>query len=203
MRPKRILNEEAMMIDSVQGYVASVGADFVVVVVGGVGLRVYSTPAAIEAHGRELLLHTVLIVREDALTLYGFPSESERELFELITSVSGIGPRLGLAILSHMSIERLRQAVLNKQPELLTRVPGIGKKLAEKIVFELRDKLRGGSSAAPSGAVADVDADVLEALMTFGYSQAEANAAVKSIAADVAGDFEERMRAALAYFTRG
>lgn len=191
------------MIDSVQGYVSGVGADYVVVVVGGVGLRVYSTPAAISAQGSDLLLHTVLIVREDALTLYGFTTESERDLFELITSVSGIGPRLGLAILSHMSIDRLRQAVLNKQPELLTRVPGIGKKLAEKIVFELRDKLRGaGGAAAPSGAAADVDADVMEALITFGYSQSEASAAIGSIGTDVAGDFEERMRAALAYFTR-
>ena len=191
------------MIDSVQGYVSGVGADYVVVVVGGVGLRVYTTPAAISAQGSDLLLHTVLIVREDALTLYGFPTLAERDLFELITSVSGIGPRLGLAILSHMSLDRLRQAVLNKQPELLTRVPGIGKKLAEKIVFELRDKLRGaGTAAAPSGAVADVEADVMEALITFGYSQSEANAAIKSIGAEVAGDFEERMRAALAYFTR-
>jgi holliday junction DNA helicase RuvA len=191
------------MIDSVQGYVASAGADYVVVVVGGVGLRVYSTPAAMSAQGSDLLLHTVLIVREDALTLYGFTTMAERDLFELITSVSGIGPRLGLAILSHMSLDRLRQAVLNKQPELLTRVPGIGKKLAEKIVFELRDKLRGASTAtAPSGAAADVDADVMEALITFGYSQSEAGAAIGSIGADVGGDFEDRMRAALAYFTR-
>jgi holliday junction DNA helicase RuvA len=101
------------MIDSVQGYVASAGADYVVVVVGGVGLRVYSTPAAMSAQGSDLLLHTVLIVREDALTLYGFTTMAERDLFELITSVSGIGPRLGLAILSHMSLDRLRQASLN------------------------------------------------------------------------------------------
>jgi Holliday junction DNA helicase RuvA len=108
-----------------------------------------------------------------------------------------------LAILSHMSMERLRQSVLNKQPELLTRVPGIGKKLAEKIVFELRDKLRGttGTTTA-SGDAADVDSDVLAALLTFGYSQAEAAAALKAIPDGTPADFEERMRAALAYFTR-
>ncbi len=193
------------MIASVEGRVSAAGADYVVVVVGGVGLRVFTTPAALATpEGDFLLLHTTLIVREDALTLFGFPTLAERELFDLITTVSGIGPRLGLAILSHMSLERLRQAVLNKQPELLTRVPGIGKKLAEKIVFELRDKLRGstGAAAASSGDSADVDSDVTAALLTFGYSQAEASAAIQSIPRDTPADFEERMRAALAYFTR-
>jgi holliday junction DNA helicase RuvA len=192
------------MIASVEGRVSAYGADYVVVVVGGVGLRVYTTPAAISTpEGETLLLHTTLIVREDALTLFGFPTLAERELFDLITTVSGIGPRLGLAILSHMSMERLRQSVLNKQPELLTRVPGIGKKLAEKIVFELRDKLRGTTgTAAASGDAADVDSDVLAALLTFGYSQAEATAALKAIPDGTPADFEERMRAALAYFTR-
>lgn len=193
------------MIASVEGRVSTSGADYVVVVVGGVGLRVHTTPAAIATpEGETLLLHTALIVREDALTLFGFPTLAERELFDLITTVSGIGPRLGLAILSHMSMDRLRQAVLNKQPELLTRVPGIGKKLAEKIVFELRDKLRGGAGAptSPAGDAADVDSDVLAALLTFGYSQAEAAAAIQSIPEGTAADFEERMRAALAYFTR-
>jgi Holliday junction DNA helicase RuvA len=189
------------MIASIQGNIASAGADYVVIVVGGLGLKVFTTPTAISQQGSDMLLHTTLIVREDALTLYGFPTLSERELFDLITTVSGIGPRLGLAILSHMSMERLRQAVLNKQPELLTRVPGIGKKLAEKIVFELRDKLRGAAGAAAAAETAsDVDADVLEALITFGYSQSEASAAIKAINADVPHDFEERMRAALAYF---
>jgi Holliday junction DNA helicase RuvA len=193
------------MIASVEGRVSASGADYVVVVVGGVGLRVHSTPAVTATpEGETLLLHTTLIVREDALTLFGFPTLAERELFDLITTVSGIGPRLGLAILSHMSMDRLRQAVLNKQPELLTRVPGIGKKLAEKIVFELRDKLRGstGAPSSPGGEAADVDGDVLAALLTFGYSQAEASAAIQSIPEGTAADFEERMRAALTYFTR-
>ncbi|MDX2140454.1 MAG: Holliday junction branch migration protein RuvA [Chloroflexota bacterium] len=191
------------MIASIQGHISAVGADYVIIVVGGLGLKVFTTPAAISQQGSDVLLHTALIVREDALTLYGFPTLSERELFDLITTVSGIGPRLGLAILSHMSMERLRQAVLNKQPELLTRVPGIGKKLAEKIVFELRDKLRGAAGVAAIADTAnDVDADVLEALITFGYSQSEASAAIKAINTDVAHDFEERMRAALAYFAQ-
>jgi Holliday junction DNA helicase RuvA len=193
------------MIASIEGRVSNRGGDFVVVTVGGVGLRVYTTPDALSTPaGEMLLLHTTLIVREDALTLFGFPTLAERELFDLITSVSGIGPRLGLSILSHMSMERLRQSVLNKQPELLTRVPGIGKKLAEKIVFELRDKLQKGVGTSQPGtdAASDVDQDVIAALLTFGYSQAEAAAAVASIAPDTPPDFEERMRAALTYFTR-
>lgn len=193
------------MIASVEGRVSAASADYIILVVGGVGLRIYTTPAALAtAAGEVLLLHTALIVREDALTLFGFPTLAERELFDLITTVSGIGPRLGLAILSHMSMDRLRQAVLNKQPELLTRVPGIGKKLAEKIVFELRDKLRAGTSTttASAGESGDVDSDVLAALLTFGYSQSEATAAIQSIEPQTPADFEERMRAALAYFTR-
>jgi holliday junction DNA helicase RuvA len=192
------------MIASVQGSVLQAGTDWIVVSVGGVGIRTYTTPSVIAREtGSEIFLHTVLIVREDALTLFGFESTAERELFELLTSVSGIGPRLGLAIMSHLSIDRLRQAVLNKQPEILTRVPGIGKKLAEKLVFELRDKLKGGSAVASvDGATADVNADIIEALITFGYSNAEAQAAIKSIAADAPNDFEERMRLALQYFMR-
>jgi Holliday junction DNA helicase RuvA len=191
------------MIASLEGIVAGSSADYVILVVQGVGFQVYATgEVTAAAPGDALLLHTVLIVREDALTLFGFKTTAERDLFNLITSVSGIGPRLGLSILSHMSLERLRQAVFNKQPELLTRVPGIGKKLAEKIVFELRDKLRGAAEAVPAGEASNVDVDVIEALLTFGYNQGEAQAAVRAIPADTPQDFEERMRAALAYFMR-
>ena len=191
------------MIASLEGIVAGSSAEYVILVVQGVGFQVYTTgEVTAAAPGDSLLLHTVLIVREDALTLFGFKTTAERDLFNLITSVSGIGPRLGLSILSHMSIERLRQAVFNKQPELLTRVPGIGKKLAEKIVFELRDKLRGAAEAMPAGEASNVDADVVEALLTFGYNQGEAQAAVRAIPADTPQEFEERMRAALAYFMR-
>lgn len=192
------------MIASVRGTVEASGADYVIIVANGVGYQIFttSTVATSAVEGSDLHLHTVLIVREDAMTLFGFPSLHERDLFNLITSVSGIGPRLGLAILSHLSIDRLRQAVLNKQPELLTRVPGIGKKSAEKIVFELRDKLRGTGAAAPAGDAIEVDADVMEALLTFGYNQSEAQAAIAAIPADTAHEFEERMRAALAYFMR-
>lgn len=192
------------MIAFVRGSVALSGNDHIIVDVGGVGVLVNTTLSAAAAaiEGEPIYLHTVLVVREDAWALYGFQAHAERDLFNLLTSVSGIGPRLGLSILSHMSLDRLRQAVLNKQPELLTRVPGIGKKTAEKIVFELRDKLRGVAEAAPSGDAADVNADVIEALITFGYSQSEAQAAIKSIPAETPSDFEERMRVALAYFMR-
>jgi len=193
------------MIASVRGTVEASGADYVIIVANGIGYQINttSTVATSAVEGSPLHLHTVLIVREDAMTLFGFPSLHERDLFNLITSVSGIGPRLGLAILSHLSIDRLRQAVLNKQPEILTRVPGIGKKSAEKIVFELRDKLRGtATDAVPAGDVIEVDADVMEALLTFGYTQSEAQAAIAAIPADTAHEFEERMRAALAYFMR-
>ncbi len=128
-----------------------------------------------------------MIVREDSLTLYGFSTLAERDLFDRLITVSGVGPKLALAILGTMSIDSLRNAVGSGQPELLTRVPGIGKKMAEKIVFELKDKLKGADGLISAGAVSDVNRDVLDALIGFGYSIAEASAALELASARYAG----------------
>jgi holliday junction DNA helicase RuvA len=189
------------MIASLEGVIGALTPDQVVVVVHGVGYRVNIPRGAISGRdGEPIALHTEMIVREDAITLYGFPSTAERDLFNLLTSVTGVGPKLGLAVVGTMSIDGLRAAVTSGQPELLTRVPGIGKKLAEKIMFELKDKLKGADGLIAAAAYGDVNKDVMDALIGLGYSIAEAQKAVASIPADVPNTFDERLPRALQYF---
>ena len=124
------------MIDTLTGQIVTRRDDYVVLQVGGVGLRVYvptSAYGALEGRGQTITLYTYLQVREDALTLFGFVDQDERALFETLLTVSGIGPRLALAIVGTLSLNQLSNAVASEQPELLTRVPGVGKKLAQKL----------------------------------------------------------------------
>ncbi len=190
------------MIDVVSGEVIESTSDALVVLVGSsIGLRVNVTRAArqqVDADNR-VLLFTHLAVREDDLSLYGFADADERELFRLVTSVSGIGAKLGMTILSTLNRDQLRRAIATEHAELLTQVPGIGKKTAQKIVFELKDKIRASVLEAVSP-VSDVDADVLATLTALGYSIVEAQTALQSIPPTTPQDVEERLRLALAYF---
>lgn len=190
------------MIASIQGRVAAVHKDHVVILVSGVGLKVYAPHTALDHldAGDETFLHTVLIVREDLFALYGFAAAVEREIFETLLKVNGVGPRLALAILSTISVDHLRGAVYSEKADILMRVPGVGKKTAEKIIFELKDKLRGVDGLIVASAYTDVNKDVIDALTSFGYSIAEAQAAIQSLPPDMPNDFEERMRRALQYF---
>ena len=187
-----------------RGIVQHLGAGEVVLEVGGVGLRLAVPASVLEAApaiGQPLFLHTRLIVREEALSLYGFGSTEERELFDLLMQVNGIGPRLALAALSHLSPDGIRAAVAQDLPDVLSKVPGIGRKTAEKIIFHLKDRL-----AAPSGPGVEgleADSDVLGVLTTLGYNLVEAQAAVQAIPAGSPADVESRVRLALQYFTRG
>ncbi len=190
------------MIDILTGQVAVLGDDYVVVMVGGIGLRVYVPKTIfdlVSGRGQILTLYTHLVVREDALVLYGFPNEEERTLFETLITVSGVGPRLAVAILGALSVEHLHNAVASESPEILTRVPGIGKKLAQKLVFELKDKLKADLPLGLSS-ISDVDTDVLATLTALGYSVVEAQSALQSIPRDAPQDVEERVRIALEYF---
>lgn len=190
------------MIDSVTGLVSRVTNTYVVVNVGGVGLRVFvptSARDAIGGTGHTVTLHTHLAVREDNLTLYGFAEPEERAVFETLISISGVGPRIALAILGTLTVEHLQNAVASEDPQILTRVPGIGKKLAQKLVFELRDKLAIDISSGLA-AISEQDADVIAALTALGYSIVEAQAAVQSIPRDAPPEVEERVRIALDYF---
>ncbi len=174
------------MIASVTGRVASVALDHVVVEVGGVGLLVHTTPAdaASLVVGAQASLATTLVVREDALTLYGFGDAAQRDLFEQVQTVSGVGPRLALAMLAVHPPEVLRRAIGGREIATLVKVPGIGKKGAERIVLELADKiapvdgtaaLEGSGPAAPASAEHD---QVTEALVGLGWSAKQAQDAV-------------------------
>src|SRR5664279_5431787 len=148
------------VISSVRGEVLSVHLDHVVIEVGGVGLAVRTTPATLAGlrRGEQTRLATTLVVREDSLTLFGFGSDEAKELFELVQSVSGVGPRIALALLAVLDPDQLRRALAAGDTTTLTRAPGIGKKGAERLVLELRDKVgvvggaAGGGSASGAGA---------------------------------------------------
>jgi holliday junction DNA helicase RuvA len=190
------------MISILNGRVIEVSSDSLVVGLGGVGLQVY-VPVPLRDRSRpgdELFLHTYLVVRQDALSLYGFETLDERQLFILLLQVDGIGPKLALAVLSALSPDAIRRAIFHEQPEIFTRVPGVGKKTAQKILLQLQDRIPAISGLEHATALADVDTEVLAALTTLGYSVVEAQAALQSIPRDTPQDVEARLRAALQYF---
>ncbi len=179
------------MIASVRGTVLHVGLDHVVVETGGVGMLVHTTPAtATECRtGSQTQLHTTLVVREESLTLYGFAHADARALFEQVQTVSGVGPRLALAMLSVHPPDAVRRAISGGDLVSLTKVPGIGRKGAERIVLELRDKmlLAPGDREQPAPAAGTVDdavsGQVEEALVGLGWSARQASDAVRAVGA--------------------
>ena len=177
------------MITFISGRVHSVRADSLTIVTAGLGRRVHVTPqlAADTRHGAEIDLHTVLVVREDSLTLYGFAGEDERDLFETLQTISGIGPRLALAVLSVLSPDELRAAIASGDQVPLTKVPGVGKKVAARLMLELAGKIdtsvaRPAPGRAPA-ALPAVAAQVVDALVGLGWRQAQAESAVEDTAA--------------------
>lgn len=191
------------MIASVRGKVLDKDNDSVVIEVGGVGLDVQASRVALEDCyvGDEVSMVTRLIVREDALILYGFGNIPERELFDVLIKISGVGPKMGMTIVSTLSIDNLRNAIMSDRVEILTRVPGVGKKTAQKIMLELKDKLPMGLDAFPSGGFDDLNSDVMDALVTLGYSVVEAQSAIQSLPADAPESIEERTILALGYLS--
>ena len=188
------------MIATLEGRVAHKDTEYMIVVVGGVGIEVFAPRTTIEkVKGERVFLYTRLIVREDSLTLYGFSSESERDLFDTFIKISGVGPKLAITMLSSLSIDNIRNAVINERAEILTRVPGIGKKTAQKILFELKDKISVGLDAMPAGDFDNVNADVMDALTSLGYSVVEAQSAIQSIPADAPEEVDQRVLIALQY----
>ncbi len=176
------------MIASVRGVVLSAGLDAAVIEVGGVGLLLHTTPATAASMrpGAEAVLATTLIVREESLTLYGFADQDERAVFDLMLTVSGVGPRIALAMLAVHTPDGLRRAVSTGDLVALTKVPGIGKKGAERIVLELRDKIgmpAGIASAATARPAAnEATAQVRDALVGLGWSARQADEAVAAVA---------------------
>jgi Holliday junction DNA helicase RuvA len=190
------------MIASLKGRLESLGGDGAVIDVGGIGFRVYmptSTLTTLGAVGSEVKLHTHLHLREDNATLYGFASAEELGLFRVLIGISGLGPRLALAVLSAMSTESLAAAVTTGNADLLTGIPGIGKKMANRLVLELKDKLGAGWAIAPAAQVAQENADVLAALTSLGYSVSEATRAVASLTREQEISLEDKVKLALGY----
>lgn len=189
------------MIASLQGIVQFKGKDWIAIQVNGVGYLTYSLDRLVSAAsvGDDIHVFTALIVREDSLTLYGFPELAEREVFEILITVSGVGPRLGLAILNTLQLDHLRNAIASERDDLLTRVPGIGSKTAKKIVLELKDKFRTLASAPLDFAdgQSEVNADVVDALIALGFSVVEAQTALQALPPNTPQDVEERIRLAL------
>lgn len=192
------------MIAHLTGRVIIVANDSIVVEVGGVGLRVH-VPSQLRDNlhsGEPVSLHTELIVRQDAMTLFGFDTAESREYFNLLLSVDGIGPKSALSVLSTLTPDAIRRAVFHEQAEVFTRVPGVGKRTAQKILLYLQDKLPKVEGIGQVLPISDADAEVLEALTALGYSVVEAQAALQFIPRDAPADTESRLRLALQFFSK-
>jgi holliday junction DNA helicase RuvA len=190
------------MIASVRGEVLDIALDHAVIEAAGVGYKVMATPSTLATlrRGSESRLITAMIVREDSMTLYGFADADARDLFSTLLGVSGVGPKIALATLAVYDAPTLRQALADGDVTALTRVPGIGKRGAERMVLELRDKI---GAVTPSGAVAAVNghavrAPVVEALVGLGFAAKQAEEATdKVLAADAEASTSSALRAAL------
>lgn len=176
------------MIRYLEGTVHTVSANSLTVVTYGVGREVFVTPAVAGRvrTGSEVALHTELIVREDALTLYGFDTPGELKLFSTLLGANGVGPKLALAILSVLSPDQVYGAISDNTPKVLTAVPGVGPKVAAKLIVDLQGKVP-ATSAVPSSAAGPASAEVVQALVGLGWKEAAAIKAVETVAPDMDG----------------
>jgi Holliday junction DNA helicase RuvA len=190
------------MIATLRGEITQIEDTALILEVGGVGLRVFA-PAPLRTRlkvGDVAFIYTHLVVREDALTLYGFESQADRDLFNLLLGVDGVGPKVALSVLSTLTLDAVQRAIFAEEADLLSRVPGVGKKTAQKIALHLKDKLKPSDALAHVAAMTDFDSEVLAALTALGYSVVEAQAAIQSLPKDAPTDVEERLRMTLGYF---
>jgi Holliday junction DNA helicase RuvA len=181
------LSKGSPMIGKLTGILSEKNPPQVLVDCNGVGYEVdvpMSTFYNLPANGERVSLLTHFVVREDAQILFGFGTASERATFRLLIKISGVGPRMALGILSGLSADELARAVSDQDAARLTKVPGIGKKTAERLLLELKGKL-GADLGASVSAVPDSQSDILQALLALGYSDKEASAALKALPADV------------------
>ncbi|GAI56812.1 unnamed protein product, partial [marine sediment metagenome] len=186
-------------IAGLKGTLQALGSDWAVINVGGIGFQVYmptSTLSTLGTTGEEVELHTHLHIREDNATLYGFASAEELGLFQTLIGVSGLGPKLALAMLSAMGVEKLAMAIATGSTDLLAEIPGIGKKTANRLILELKEKIGAGWLAAPAE-LAEENVDVLAALTSLGYSVREATHAVATLPPDQGLTLKEKIKLAL------
>lgn len=192
------------MIVGLQGTLSAIGPDWIHVTVGGVTLQVFvpaNAVAALGTTGDSVSLHTLLRIRDEQPVLYGFPDDVSVKLFTMLTGVSGVGPRLGLALLSALDPASLQLAVASGDAAALAAAPGVGRRTANRIILELRDKVDAIESDGVA-AVSGGDSEVLAALSALGYSTAEAKAAVDAIPESDSLTVEEKIRLALQQFAR-
>lgn len=191
------------MISSLSGRVAHIGETSLTLEISGVGFKVsVPRPLLVETHiGQVLPLHTYLVVRENELSLYGFPTIEARDMFTLLLGVERVGPKLALNILSNLSVSTLRNAVRGGQSAVLGKVSGVGSKTAQKIVLHLADRLLPSEGDVVVSDLIPGDSDLLEALTGLGYSVVEAQAALQSVPKDSPVEVEERLKLALRYFS--
>lgn len=191
------------MIASVDGVVGATAFDSLVIEVGGIGYRVFASPGVLAAAtpGGRLKLYTYHLVREDQQALYGFRSVEELGFFNLLLTVTGVGPKVALAIVGSRPPAELQLAILMQDQAMLTAIPGIGRKLAERVIFELKEKVTAAGVAAAGTVLAGQtgDGDVVAALQALGYSLGEARDAARAAMAGpaAAGSLEDRVKAAL------
>lgn len=186
------------MISRIEGTICEIESDGLIIMVGGLGLKVFTPQPLLNevSVGQGIALRTHLIVKEDLLALYGFTNDDDLNMFVLLLGVSGIGPKLALSILSNSSADAVRRAVVQEQPDYLAKIPGLGKKTAQKLVLHLQGRI---TESAGSG-LADLhntDYEVVEALTALGYSIVQAQTAVQSLPKSTPDDVEEKLRLAL------
>lgn len=191
------------MIASVQGIVQLKRKDSLVISVNGIGFQVFVSAETVSSAeiGKELFLYTSFIFRQDYIALFGFRSEEELEYFDLLIGANGVGPKLALAILSTLNPANIRHAVLSEEADLLSRVSGVGKKTAQKIILHLQGKISDTDGIMTGKVLTNsVDFEVVEALTALGYSLIQAQTAVQAIPKDTPDTVEEKIRAALRSF---
>ena len=192
------------MIAAVRGTLEGKTLDSALIALGGVTLRVLAPLTTLSrlTVGEPVALQTYLLVREDLLALFGFATAEDRDMFEQLLSVGGVGPRIGLALLSGLNAQALYEAVLNEDLDRLTMAPGVGKKLAQRLCLELRPRFEKmsplrGSVAVVSGGPSNVRAQVIEALTGLGYTTVQATAAVRTLPDSADGNLEDLIMLAL------
>jgi len=190
------------MIATLRGEITQIEEAALVVEVGGVGMRVFVPKPLLTRFqvGEVVLIHTHLVVRENDLSLYGFETIADRQLFLTLLGVDGVGPKVALSVLSTLNLDTVQRAVFSEEADLLSRVPGVGKKTAQKMLLYLKDRLKPASGLEKIAAMSDTDSEVLAALTALGYSVIEAQSALQSIPKDAPDDVEEKLRLALGYF---
>ncbi|KPL18508.1 MAG: hypothetical protein AMJ93_13735 [Anaerolineae bacterium SM23_84] len=193
------------MIATLEGRIVAKGENYVIVGVGGLGFKVMVPSSVLDGlggTGQNVSLFTHMHVRENEITLYGCSTPDELALFELLLGVSGIGPKVALNIVSIMSTEALRDAIARGDAAMLTRIPGVGKKTAERVMLDLKDKLGLGLEFVSYPALTHADAEVIAALTSLGYSITEARSALRSLPPEELS-LEDKIRLALQYFATG